>query len=230
MLPIRDNIPGKKKPVITILIITINALIFLFQVLMPQDIERRFILAYGFIPDLMTRSILGKYSLKLALFSSFTGMFLHGGFLHLLSNMWMLWIFGDNVEDTLGHFRYLIFYLMSGFLATALNYSFSINSPIPVIGASGAIAGVMGAYFILFPRARIKTMFVPIFIIPLFLNVPAVIYLGLWFLIQLYKGAMDLMGSSEASSVAWWAHIGGFLGGVLLLKIFRRTKGYKSYG
>lgn len=224
MFPIKDNIPGKSRPGMTILLITANILVFAFQSYMPPEIERRFTAFFGFVPELMSRSITDGNFVQYAFRASLTSMFLHGSLMHLISNMWILWIFGNNVEDTLGHIKYMIFYLSSGVFAMMLHYIFNISSQIPVIGASGAIAGVMGAYFVLFPNAKIRTVFIPVFIIPLFLNIPAVIYLGLWFIMQLYNGAFN-----PAGSVAWWAHVGGFVGGVILLKFLgKSSKRYRN--
>jgi membrane associated rhomboid family serine protease len=145
-------------------------------------------------------------------------MFLHGGWLHLITNLWSLWIFGDNVEDRLGPLRYLALYVGCGLVAGLLHLATNPHSGVPTIGASGAIAGVMGAYFVLFPRAQIVTL-VPVIIYPLFLRVPAVVYLGLWFAMQLLSGATTVAGTTTAG-VAWWAHVGGFAAGVVLLLVF----------
>ena len=141
-----------------------------------------------------------------------TSMFLHGGWLHVFSNMWTLWIFGDNVEDRLGHGRYLGFYLLSGLAAAAIHTLTNTDSTLPTIGASGAIAGVMGAYFVLFPGARVVTL-IPIFFWPLFVELPAILYLGFWFLTQFYSGTLSLAAGRDAGGIAWWAHVGGFLVG-----------------
>lgn len=148
----------------------------------------------------------------------FTAMFLHAGWLHLIGNMWYLWIFGDNVEASMGSWRYLIFYLLCGVGAAGLQMAVSGKSTVPMVGASGAISGVMGAYFILFPWARILTV-VPIWFFLQLVEVPAVIFLGLWFLLQFFSGIVDLRG---LGGTAWWAHIGGFLTGAILVFLFRR--------
>ncbi len=153
-----------------------------------------------------------------AIYPFFTSMFLHGSWTHLISNMWSLWLFGDNVEDRLGHFRFILFYLLCGFLAMVSHFMFHTSSYIPAIGASGAIAGVMGAYFILFPYSRITTL-IPVLFLPMFIKVPALVYLAVWFLLQLYNGAISTFIGVRGSGIAWWAHIGGFLGGILLLKL-----------
>jgi len=142
-------------------------------------------------------------------------MFLHGSFWHLLANMWSLYIFGDNIEDRLGPFRYLVFYILCGIASGLSHFFLNFDSTVPVIGASGAIAGVMGAYFVLYPRAKILTL-IPIFIIPYFINIPAYIFLGLWFAIQFFNAAG---ASADSASIAWWAHIGGFIFGIFILNL-----------
>jgi membrane associated rhomboid family serine protease len=146
-------------------------------------------------------------------------MFLHGGWLHLISNMWALAIFGDNVEDRLGHLRYLVFYVLCGLAAGVVHFATNPFSRVPTIGASGAIAGVMGAYLVLFPRARVTTV-VPLLCFPLFFELPALIYLGLWFVLQFASGFSELGASRSTSGIAWWAHVGGFLAGIALLRVF----------
>lgn len=152
-------------------------------------------------------------------------MFLHGGWMHLIGNMWMLWIFGDNVEDRLGHGRYLLFYVLCGLAASWTHILLHPNSTVPAIGASGAISGVMGAYLLLFPRARVITLF-PLFFIPYFLELPAIVYLGAWFLMQLFSGAFSILAPGEGGGIAWWAHVGGFLAGALLGPPMRRRRRY----
>ena len=150
-----------------------------------------------------------------------TSMFLHGGWLHFLGNMWTLWIFGDNVEDRMGRLGFLVFYLLCGFVAGVVHYVTNLGSTLPTVGASGAIAGVMGAYFILYPHARIITFF-PIFFVPFFFEIPAVLYLGIWFYSQFLSGVMSLAGPEQVGGIAWWAHIGGFLAGIILRSVFVR--------
>lgn len=218
MFPIRDNIRSLRKPHVTRIIVVLNVLIYLFQFLMPNAVNRVFIFNYGFIPRRFTSAILsGQFSVN-DLYPLATSMFLHGSLMHLVGNMWILWIFGDNVEDRLGHFRFALFYLLSGAAAMGCHFITNPGSPVPAIGASGAIAGVMGAYFVLFPYSRIIT-FIPIFIIPFFIRVPAVIYLGIWFILQVYSGTLNSLVGVTGGGVAWWAHIGGFLCGILLLKL-----------
>jgi len=216
MLPIRDTTPSQNYPIVTVALIVINGLVFLYQLSLGPQMAQLFF-EYGLVPARYTGSA-GIPSISAAFypltFVSF--MFLHGGVLHLLGNMWSLWIFGDNVEDHMGSLRYLIFYLACGILSGVTHLLFNVDSKIPTIGASGAIAGVMGAYFLLYPRAKVLTL-VPILIIPLFFELPAFIFLGLWLLIQFVSAA----GSSGiAGGVAWWAHIGGFVVGMVGVKLF----------
>lgn len=219
MIPLRDTIRSRNFPAVNWIIIGINALVFILEnILDPWNLERLFSV-FGLVPNQL--SIFQPFSL-ITLFSS---MFLHGGWIHFISNMWILYIFGDNVEDRMGSLRYMLFYLLSGFTAGILQ-AILLQGPagnIPTIGASGAIAGVMGAYIFLFPSSRIVTL-IPVFLFPWIVNVPAIIYLGLWFLSQLYSGVFALAMPTGAAmgGVAWWAHIGGFLFGLLLGRVFLR--------
>jgi membrane associated rhomboid family serine protease len=215
MIPLRDTVPTKNYPVVNITIIALNVLIFFYQLTQQAGMER-FVYVYGLVPARYSVPQISAYFTAFQqVFSLFSFMFLHGGFWHLIGNMWSLYIFGDNVEDRLGHFRYLAFYLICGLASGLSHMLLNLNSNIPTIGASGAIAGVMGAYFILHPRARILTL-IPIFFIPYFLEIPASFFLGIWFVLQFLNAA----GShGQASGVAWWAHIGGFIFGILFLKL-----------
>jgi membrane associated rhomboid family serine protease len=223
MFPIRDNIRSLKKPYVTKAIVIIDAIVFLFQLLLPDDASMGLIFKYGFIPKRFTNAIVeGQFSIE-CLYPFATSMFLHGSLVHLVGNLWILWIFGDNVEDRLGHFKFALFYILSGIAAMLCHYLVGPGSSAPAIGASGAIAGVMGAYFVMFPYSKIIT-FVPIIFIPLFIRVPAVIYLGIWFILQVYSGSLNSLMGGAGSGVAWWAHIGGFLCGILLLKPMNKSK------
>ncbi len=184
---------------------------------------------YGLIPDsIRLSSVSNLHDLRVIIFRPFfTNMFLHGGWLHLISNMWILFIFGDNVEDRMGKVRYFLFYLVCGLIASLTHFILHRNSPVPAIGASGAISGIMAAYMFMFPKSTIVSL-VPIIIIPLFLPIPAIIYIGLWFIGQLWSGTTSLMLSDNATGIAFWAHIGGFIGGLLLYRFFD-TSGRKVY-
>jgi membrane associated rhomboid family serine protease len=218
MIPIRDTIQSKNYPVINTAIIGINVLVYLVELTQGQGLDR-FILLYGLVPARYSIPEIREYfSLGQQLFSFLSFMFLHGGFWHLLGNMWSLYIFGDNVEDRIGPLRYLIFYLVCGWASGASHLLLNWHSQIPTIGASGAIAGVMGAYFILYPGSRILTL-IPIFFIPYFIEIPAFIFLGIWFLLQFLSAAGSY---GQISGVAWWAHIGGFVFGIVSLKLFEK--------
>jgi len=215
MLPIRDTIPCKNYPVVNTLIIITNLAVYLIQPGTGPEIGR-FFYTYGLVPARYTDPALFTwFSLPQQLAAPFTFMFLHGNFWHLAGNMWSLYIFGDNIEDRLGPFRYLVFYVLCGIASGLSHFFLNPGSQVPVIGASGAIAGVMGAYFILYPKAKILTL-IPIIIIPYFVDIPAFIFLGLWFLFQFLSAASV---SADSSSIAWWAHIGGFIFGMFLLNL-----------
>ena len=215
MIPIRDTVPCKNFPVVNTLIIVVNIIVYLFQLTLGPELSR-FLYSYGLVPGRYTDSNLSTlFSFSQQLTAPFTFMFLHGSFWHLIANMWSLYIFGDNIEDRLGPFRYLVFYIMCGIASGFSHFFLNFNSPVPVIGASGAIAGVMGAYFVLYPRAKILTL-IPIFFIPYFINIPAYIFLGLWFAIQFFNAAGT---SADSACIAWWAHIGGFIFGIFMLNL-----------
>ena len=198
MIPLRDVIPSRTTPYITVTIIILNGLAWLFEISLPRDVLPQFLQVYGMVPaDFHAPTLI-------------TSMFLHGSWMHVLGNMWYLWIFGDNVEDYFGHFPYLLFYFVCGVGSGLTHIIFNYHSTLPALGASGAISGVMGAYIILFPRARVLTL-VFIFFIP----IPAFIILGYWFLLQFVAG-VSTVGASATGGVAWWAHIGGFLMGMLI--------------
>jgi len=177
-----------------------------------------FIRTYGLVPAKIGFALAGRhYTLAQALLPFFTCMFLHGGFLHILGNMWFLWVFGANVEDRMGSFPYLLFYLVCGIGSGISEAAFSWGSHIPSIGASGAISGVLGAYIVFFPRSRILTL-IPLFIVWFTWRIPAIVFIGLWFLVQFLSGVGSL-GATNSGGIAWWAHVGGFLLGLLLARI-----------
>jgi len=216
MIPIRDTTTTRNIPVVNNLIIGLNVLVYLIQMSQGPDLNR-FIYIYGLVPARYSNPQIADYfSVGQQVFSVLSFMFLHGGFWHILGNMWTLYIFGDNVEDELGPSRYLLFYLLCGIASGLSHLFFNLNSNVPTIGASGAIAGVMGAYFILHPNSRILTL-IPIIIIPWFIEIPAYFFLGLWFIIQFINAAASQSG---VGGIAWWAHIGGFIFGIIFLKLF----------
>jgi membrane associated rhomboid family serine protease len=206
MFPLRDTEPSYTKPVVVIFLIVINLVIFLYEWSMPAYFQNRFIATYGMIPDEFTWG------------SLLTSMFLHGGWMHVLGNMWFLWIFGDNVEDILGHGKFLLFYLACGIAAGLAQVIVDPASRVPTVGASGAIAGVMGAYIIKFPRSRILTL-IPIIIFFTTVEVPAWLMLIYWFIIQFFQGIGSIGYShiSQGGGVAYMAHVGGFITGALLI-------------
>ena len=212
MIPVRDVIPSQTVPIATIGLIAINGLVFLHEFSLvahsPAALDA-FIEVYGFIPSAFTIPTI------------VSSMFLHGSWMHLFGNMLSLWIFGDNIEDRLGHGRYVFFYLLCGLIATLAHFFSDPSSQIPTVGASGAIAGVMGAYFVLYPHSRVL-MWVPIFFL---FEVPAVFFLGFWFLTQLLSGVTSgLAASGQVGGVAFWAHVAGFAAGALLVKVFARPE------
>ncbi len=212
MIPIRDTIPHRRTPYVTYAIIALNAVVFLYELGLGPTALQRFFMHYGIVPARYADPRIARhFGLLEQVAPFFTSMFLHGGFMHILGNMWMLWIFGDNVEDWFGHAGYAVFYVFCGVASGLLHLMFNWGSPIPTVGASGAIAGVMGAYFLLYPRARVLTL-VPIFFFLTFMELPAYFFLGLWFLLQFLSGTMAV-AAGMAGGIAWWAHVGGFLAG-----------------
>ena len=223
MFPIRDTNKSNTFPIVNWIIIVINASIFFVQVRLPRETVEIVYSTFGVVPIRFTELHL------LAPISLFSSQFLHGGWLHIIRNLWILYIFGDNVEDRMGHIQYLVFYLMTGVIGGALQVITQPFSTIPIIGASGAISGVLGAYILLFPRARVLT-FVPIFILPWLVEIPAVIFLGVWFLSQ-FVNVINEASSVISSGVAYWAHLGGFGAGFLLARRIRkiRNTSFKDY-
>ena len=205
MIPLRDTHPSYSKPVMTSIIIALNVIVFLYQFSLDPYSQNYFMATYGIIP--------ARFHISTLL----TTMFLHGGWMHLIGNMWFLWIYGDNIEDALGHWKFLAFYLLCGVAAGLVHILVNADSRIPTVGASGAIAGVMGAYMVKFPKAQILTL-VPIFLFFTTMEIPAVFILGYWFLLQFFNG-WGSVGHSNLSQggVAWFAHIGGFAAGALLI-------------
>jgi membrane associated rhomboid family serine protease len=214
MFPLYDTVRSRKFPIVNVTLIAANVLAYLYELQMGPAALKGFIFAWGLIPSHFLSDPSNSW---LNIFSS---MFLHGGWFHILSNMWVLFIFGDNVEARLGKIRYIVFYLLSGVAAALLQTYFLPTSQEPMIGASGAIAGVLGAYLVLFPNSRIASL-VPIFFIFTLVEVPAFIFLLFWFVSQLYSGWFAIQGGG-ASGIAWWAHIGGFVFGVVMVSFFRR--------
>ena len=212
MIPLRDVIPSRTTPVVTVSIIVINALVFLYEISLGE-LTNDFILYFGLVPA------------AFSWVSVFTSMFVHGGFLHFAGNMLYLWIFGDNVEDRMGHGRFIVFYLLCGAAAAFVQTIVNPDSVVPMVGASGAIAGVMGAYFVLYPRSRILTL-VPFFVFYI-TEIPAIYFLGIWFFMQFLSGVGSIATATagqSAGGIAFWAHIAGFVTGVSAVILFRRPE------
>lgn len=232
MIPLKNMMARRSVPLMTILIIVANVLVFIHQVTISNAANEAFIRTFGVVPLRMQLALTAhRYSLAEAFIPLFTCMFLHGGFLHILGNMWFLWIFGGAVEDRLGAFPYLLFYLVCGIGSGIAQAAFSWGSTVPAIGASGAISGILGAYVVYFPASRIFTL-VPLFLFFFTVQVPALVFIGLWFAVQFLSGlsAINAPHAASMGGVAWWAHVGGFVLGVLLAKIFdsgsRRADSY----
>ena len=220
MIPLKDLTPRRSFPVVTLLLIAVNILVFAHQLSLPPKAAEAFIQLYGMVPVKIQYALAGRhYSLEEALVPLFTCMFLHAGFMHIIGNMWFLWIFGANVEDAFGPLPYLFFYLGCGVASSVTQAAFSWGSHVPSLGASGAISGVLGAYIVLFPRSRILSL-VTLFIIFFMARIPAVIFIGLWFLVQFLSGVISL-GVASAGGVAWWAHVGGFITGLIFSRMGR---------
>lgn len=210
MIPLRDSTPGKHFPLVTVLLIILNLYIFYFETTLSSQGMEQLISSLGLVP--------ARYNqlLPLSAYLPFlTSMFLHGSWMHVIGNMWVLWLFGDNVEDNMGKVNFLLFYLLCGLIAAITHYYVNPSSTVPVVGASGAVAGIMGAYFLMFKHARVLTFVPPFFLF----NLPAWIYLGFWALTQLYSGTVQL-SSSAGQQIAFWAHVGGFTAGMLLYRLF----------
>jgi membrane associated rhomboid family serine protease len=219
MFPIKDTVPRVHFPVMTIAIITANVLVFLLELSLPEKVLNDLIYVFGLVPARYSHPAWAEFvGYPLDTYWPFlTNLFLHGGWLHIIANMWFLYLFGDNVEDRMGPLRFLLFYLLAGVAANLVHYTLSRDSTMPVIGASGAIAGVMAAYLRLFPWARI-TILVPVLIVPLFFEVPALFFMLFWFFLQLFSGAASLAVAHSGEGIAWWAHVGGFVLGFLLVR------------
>ena len=217
MIPLRDANPSATRPFVTIALIVLNSLAFLYEIALSERGLQQLFFTLGMVP-----ARVGLFpahpdvTFGDAVFPLFTSMFLHGGWMHLIGNMWFRWIFGDNIEDYLGHLRYLFFYLLCGLGAGITHTLFNWGSLIPSIGASGAVAGVLGAYLLLYPKARVLTL-IPAFFL-FMVELPAVVILLYWFVIQFFSGAASI--GAEGGGVAWWAHVGGFVLGFALVKRF----------
>ena len=226
MIPLKDINRTRTFPAVTLFLIAVNAAVFVYQLSLGSGpMLTGFFYEFGLVPRaLLSFTYWQEAGLLMGLAPLFTSMFLHGGWMHFLGNMLYLWVFGDNVEDWLGSARLLLFYLVCGLLASLLQIAVHPGSPIPMIGASGAISGVLAAYLVLFPAARVLT-FVPILFFFYLVRLPALIFLGLWFLLQFFNGAVSLTaGDLSMGGTAWWAHIGGFIAGLVLILKARKSR------
>lgn len=223
MIPLRDSTPSHHFPLVTIGIILLNLYIFSFQTTLGPEGMQALIYTFGLVPQRYQQGFVGLF----AYLPFVSSTFLHGSWMHVIGNMWILWLFGDNVEDRMGKGRFLLFYLLMGILAGMTHCAITQmygGGEIPVVGASGAVAGVMGAYFLMFKKARILTFVPPFFLF----NIPAVLYLGIWALYQFYAGAAGILFSTGMDQIAFWAHAGGFVAGMILYRFF--LKNDRDYG
>lgn len=249
MIPLRTSIPRRKYPALTLLLIAVNVVVFLYQVSLPDEKASDIIYEHGFIPLRLTAAIRGVHEISVpirqlkqrghyvfvtesarpmasdpasVILSLFSSMFLHGGWAHIIGNMLYLWTFGPNIEDRLGKLAYITFYLFCGLCAAGLQMLFDSTSPMPMVGASGAIAGVLGAYIVSYPLARVLTL-LPIFFFWQFVEVPALIFLGFWFVLQFF-GGIGSVSRIQGGGVAYWAHVGGFAAGLAIMWVAKRLR------
>jgi membrane associated rhomboid family serine protease len=213
MIPLRALLRRNNPATMTVLIIGLNVFLFVWTLLQPPAQQTQFIQHYALVPD------------HLRLTSLVSSMFLHGGWWHLIGNMWFLWVFGSHIEDVMGAPRFLLFYLVCGVTSTAVQLALNLGSPIPTLGASGAIAGIMGAFLVLYPRVRVTTLIFIIFFVTT-VEIPAAFMLVYWFVIQLVSGLASSRNFSDSGGVAWFAHVGGFIAGLLLIRLFPNTRRY----
>jgi membrane associated rhomboid family serine protease len=227
MIPLKDANRSETFPFMTVILIIVNVLVFLHEANLGSQVNA-FFDSYGVVPERIVNfdRLQGGFTGNVAV-PMIASLFIHGGLLHIVGNMWFLWVFGDNVEDRLGHVRFLLFYLLCGVGASLIHVFFYPDSALPTIGASGAISGVLGAYLILFPHARIYTLLFIVIIIR-FVELPAYIFLIIWFGFQILSGAADLRATHDATGVAYWAHIGGFVVGVILLFLFPKRSAART--
>lgn len=221
MIPLSDNNPRRRAPVVTLVIIFVNVLVWLYEVLLPAPALNQFLASLALIPLRITQAPDAG-----AIFSLFSSMFMHAGWLHIIGNMLYLWIFGDNVEDRLGHVLFLLFYLAGGVLAALAQVAFAPGSQVPILGASGAIAAVLGAYLVLFPHQRVRNLIIFFGFIRT-VELPAILVLGLWFALQILSG-ITAIATTASGGTAWFAHIGGFIFGLLVGALARQLDRAKT--
>lgn len=219
MIPLKDKNPSHSFPVVNYVLIAANVAVFFYELSLGPHLDA-FFAQYGLVPSKYFAAVANGTHPVIRYVPFFSSMFIHGGWLHIIGNMWFLFIFGDNVEDRFGHGRYFLFFILSGLAAAVLQTFLSAASSVPTIGASGAISGVLGAYLIMFPRAKVVTL-IPIFFFIDIIDISAMLFIGFWFLMQFLSG-LQSAGLESSGGIAWWAHVGGFLAGVLMVPIFRR--------
>ncbi len=224
MIPLKDTIPARSYPIVTVSLIVVNVLVFIFELSLGERLSEFFDL-FGVVPATYFELKESGAPFFLVYYPFLTSMFLHGGWMHLIGNMIYLWVFGDNVEDKMGHFRFLLFYILCGIVAVYAHIYTNPHSEVPTVGASGAISGVLGAYFVLFPHSRVIAL-IPLFFFFDLIEVSAFVFLGFWFILQFFNGIASLSAATYATTggVAWWAHIGGFVAGVVLSFLFVRKR------
>jgi len=227
MIPLRDDNPTRSTPVVNVALIALCVIVFLWEIMLPGREAEQAINLLGFIPAVFFGHADFPQPWIAPEFSIVTSMFMHGGWMHLLGNMLYLWIFGDNVEDEFGHVGFLGFYFAGGIVSAVIHSALNADSPLPTVGASGAIAAVLGAYAVFYPRARVLTL-VPIVIFIQVLSLPALLVLGLWFVVQFFSGALSL-GGGASGGIAWWAHIGGFAFGMVMAATHRRRQPSRAW-
>ena len=223
MFPVQTTVPLRNPPVVTWALIAVNCVVFLYQISLSEPELELFLSRFALVPGRYFAPDASSALSVLDYLPFVTNMFLHGGWLHLILNMWTLWLFGRTVEDRFGSARYLLFYLLCGAVASTTHALVNATSEIPALGASGAIAGVLGCYMRMFPLSRVVVM-IPILFFPFFFELPAIVFTGLWFLVQVMQGTADLFGPPAGAGVAWWAHIGGFVAGFLLTPLLQQSK------
>ncbi len=230
MFPLHDSIPTRFPPIAVWCLVCANALVFAFELSLPAKELQNFVYLFGIVPARYSHP---EWAASVGLspgdyWPFLTSMFLHGGWLHIIGNMWFLWLFGDNVEDRMGSIRFLFFYLLCGLVAAVVQVLVYPDSTIPTVGASGAIAGVLGAYLVMYPRAQVIVM-VPILFYPFIFSLPAAFFLAFWFFMQFFSGTAALLEPSQMGGVAWWAHVGGFLAGMLFYRPFLSPRRQKAF-
>lgn len=221
MIPLRDKNPTQTFPFVNYLLIGVNIAVFVYELSLGQHLDDFFV-RYGLISHRYFYDVAHQANHLTRYVPFFSSMFLHGGWLHVIGNMWFLYIFGDNVEDRLGHGNYFAFYVLSGLASGVVQLLSDVGSTVPTIGASGAISGVLGAYLVMFPRAKVVTL-IPIFFFFDIINISAYLFIGFWFLMQFASG-LQTLGIDTTGGIAWWAHIGGFVAGILMVPVFRKRR------